>query len=277
VDHYVSFFVRANLRLFHYFFSQGAIGALALACFVCGLIFLARNDDTQRSSTLPSARQLTLLLIFPLAFNCAIAMLRLYPYGGTRHDAYLSIFVFPAIARTLAEINRGRRWWGPWALGLILLVCNLFGSPMGEYLRARDQDRRLMTKATTALASLPAGSTILTDDQGGLMLSYYLCHQRVVQIEEDPFQPFMRAACGNHWVISISPDDWIFKADSFASTFAAAQQTYGINPGTPLWIFQAGWFVDKEFQLREEFKQYGCPSPQDFGRNMFVCRLSVNK
>ncbi|HZP16779.1 MAG TPA: hypothetical protein VFB00_02360, partial [Terriglobales bacterium] len=112
-----------------------------------------------------------------------------------------------------------------------------------------------------------------TDDQGGLLLSYYLCGTRVAQIEQQPFQPFLKSRCGEHWVISLDPDLWIFKAETFPETMRSAQQIYGLNRGTPLWLFQAGWFIDKEFAFRDELRSYGCTAPQAFGRNMFLCQI----
>jgi hypothetical protein len=132
-----------------------------------------------------------------------------------------------------------------------------------------------MAKAVAELRSSPSNSIIFTDDQGGLLLSYYLCGSRVAQIEQSPFQPYMRSRCGDHWVISIDPDWWIFKAETFPDTFRGALRTYDLRPGTSILLFQAGWFIDKEYALREELKQYGCAVPHDFGRNMFICPLTV--
>lgn len=269
------FISRSNLRLFHYLFSQGAVGALALALFIFGVVLLIRDRRPGRSEKLPSKRQLAFLLMLPLGINCALAMLRLYPYGGTRHDSYLAIFALSGVAIPVA------RWKPPWKLakpiilGLVLAACNLFPTPQGEYIRIRDQNRHLIQAAVASLRSLPPGSIIFTDDQGALLLSYYLCGNRVAQIEQPTFQLFMRAPCGDHSVISLDPDLWIFKADTFPEALRSAQQMYPLAPGTPLWFFQAGWFIDKESALREELKQYGCSTPQQFGRNMFLCRITV--
>lgn len=266
---------RANLRLFHYFFSQGAIGALALALFLCGLFLLLRTPRDGSQVRSASSRQVGLLLAFPLVVNCALALVRVYPYGGTRHNSYLAMFAIPGIALTLARAKLGRSWVKPLGIGIILAVCNLFPSPQGEYIRARDQSRRLMTQAIASLRSLPAESTILTDDQGGLLLSYYLCQAKVAQIEQQPFQLFLRSRCGSDWVISLDPELWIFKAETFPSTFDALQRTYDLSPGTQLWLFQAGWFIDQEYALRDELHRLGCSPHQEFGRNMFWCRLTV--
>ena len=269
------FVARANLRLFHYFFSQGAVGALALALFLYGLFLLAKAPPARSRVNSASSRQIAWLLGFPLVLNCILGLARLYPFGGTRHNSYLAIFAIPAIATSVARANLSRRWVKPVAIGIIVAACNLFPSPQGEYIRARDQNRKLMARATASLSSLPSGSTILTDDQGGLLLSYYLCQAKVTQIEQQPFQLFLRSSCGSHWVISLDPELWIFKAETFPAMLEAVQRTYNLSPGTQLWLFQAGWFIDEEYALRDELRSLGCSPHQEFGRNMFYCRLTL--
>jgi len=130
-----------------------------------------------------------------------------------------------------------------------------------------------MAEAVKSLQRIPAGSVIFTDDQGGLLLSYYLCNQRVVQIENP--QPFLNAPCGRVSVVSIDPREWIFKAGTFGHQLRDAQQTYQWNDRTTLWFFQAGWFIDKESALREELRQYGCVPGGEYGHNITLCQLKL--
>jgi hypothetical protein len=272
----LAFIARSNLRLFHYFFSQAAVGAVALALFLIGVVMLFRDGSEARSPGLPSNRQLAFLFMLPLVVNCVLAILKMYPYGGSRHDSYLSIFILSGVAVALAHWNPRQRWAKPVTIGIVLAACNLFPNPQGEYIRLKDQNRKLMSEAVASLRALPPDSTIYTDDQGGLLLSFYLCNNtRVAQIEQPHFELLMRARCGDHWVISLDPDLWIFKSENFPETLRSAQQLYNLPPGTPLWFFQAGWFIDKENALREELTQYGCTDPKNFGRNMFLCKISV--
>jgi hypothetical protein len=97
----------------------------------------------------------------------------------------------------------------------------------------------------------------------------------VVQIEQKPFQPLFKSPCGTYSVISIDPKRWSFKPDTFNATLRDVQQTFNFSPGTPLSFFQAGWFIDKEPELREELNQVGCSAPQEFGKNIFLCRITV--
>ena len=269
------FIVRSNLRLFHYFFSQGAVGAVALALFIFSLVLLLRERNAVHVERLPSSRQLAALLIFALAMNCGLALFRLYPYGGTRHNSYLAIFVFPGMAIALSRWKANNRWVKPIAIAVALAICNLFPSPEGEYIRARDQSQAIMAQAVMTLKSLPENSIIFTDDQGGLLLSYYLCDSKVVQIEQPSFQPLLKAPCGRYSVISLDPQRWTFKPDTFPETLPSVQHTFDLSSGTPLWFFQAGWFIDKEFSLHDELKQFGCSVPETFGHNIFICQIQL--
>jgi hypothetical protein len=133
-----------------------------------------------------------------------------------------------------------------------------------------------MSEAVTFLQSLPPSSIIFTDDQGGLLLSYYLCHARVVQIEEYPFLPFLDSSCGNYRVLSLDPQDhWIFQSRTLPDQVAAVQRTYHLSEGTTLWVFQAGWLVNVEPDLHAQLARFHCRE-RLFGQNVFVCPLLLD-
>jgi hypothetical protein len=68
---------------------------------------------------------------------------------------------------------------------------------------------------------------------------------------------------------------WIFKADSFPQDLQAARQTDTWKHAAGIELFQAGWFMDKEPELHDELACDGCAVPENFGRNIFACRLSA--
>ncbi len=189
-DNVVTFVARSNIRLFHYLFSQAAVGLIGMLLFVLGIVVLLRGAKQTGNDVRTSNRQLAVFFCFPLIVNCVLALFRVYPYGGTRHNSYLSIFALSGIAVALSQ-------WRPqyirqklFVLGLLLLVCNLFPSPLGEYIGLRDQSRRRMAQAMKSLQAVPPGAIIFTDHQGGLQLSYYLCHDNAVQLAQ-PLSPLL--------------------------------------------------------------------------------------
>jgi 4-amino-4-deoxy-L-arabinose transferase-like glycosyltransferase len=271
----ISFVVKSNIRLFHYLISQSVVGVLGMLLFVTGMVLLARQRNVAPTSGRPSPRQLALLLIVPFAANCCLALAGIYPYGGSRHNSYLTGFAMSGIAIALARWSRPK-WLMPLAVGIALVACNLYPAALGEYIQPKNQSRKLMTEAMTFLRSLPPGSIIFTDDQGGLLLSYYLCHARVVQIEEDPFLPFLDSSCGDYRVLSIDPHDhWIFQSRTFPDQVAAVQRVYHLSEGTTLWVFQAGWLVNMEPDLHAQLARFHCREKR-FGQNMFVCPLLLD-
>ncbi|MBZ5720690.1 MAG: glycosyltransferase family 39 protein [Acidobacteriia bacterium] len=271
-DRPLVFVARNSLRFFHYLFSQGAVGTVGLLLFILGVVLLIRDRELGHDEARPTSLLLGLLLAFPLVFNCGAALLGIYPYGGTHHDSYLAGFAMAGIAVALARWTVSNPWVKPLTIAAVLAICNLFPSPTGQYIQAKDQDRKWMSQAAQSLQSLPPGSVIFTDDQGGLLLSYYLCHSLVSQVQR-PFQPFQNSPCGRHRIIALSPDEWIFEAKSFPDDLQAVQRAYGLPSGSTVWLFQAGWLIDKEEDLHAVLRQYGAGKPQKFGQNILLWPL----
>ena len=88
------FLGRGTLRLFRYLFGQPATGPVGLLLFGWGIWVLFRSKVAAPLG--PSSRQLGVLLVAPLLIN--IALSGSYPYGGTRHNAFLALFVMTAVS-----------------------------------------------------------------------------------------------------------------------------------------------------------------------------------
>lgn len=267
------FVFKTTIRLLHYLFSQEAVGIAGLLLFCAAIYGLARRRiEFDRG---PSSLQLAFLLTFPLVTNCLVAIAGVYPFGGSRHNSFLAVFVFTGIAIALARFSPRRSWITPAVVVTLLLICNLFPAPTGAYIPPRDQSRKQMQAATSFLRqNVPPGAVILTDDQGGTLLSYYLCQNKVIQFTL-PFQHLFEAPCGPLRVISSDPRHWMFQAATFPADLHTLEQTYALRPGQQLWLFQAGWLIDKESDLRAELAQFGCPATHDFGRNILVCQITL--
>ena len=267
-DRVVPFILKANIRLFHYMFSQGAVGVLGLLVYIAGIGFLLADKGPARDSGRPSSRQLGLLLVLPLTINCGAALAGLYPLGGTRHNSFLAGFAMSGVAVALSHWKTSRRSQKAVVIGIMLAICNFSVTPAGAYMRPQNQRRAFMEQATEYLRrSVPKASLILTDGEGSLLLSYYFCHC-LISSEE--------SRCGEDRIIVLDPRQWLLRAETFPSQMQNAQKRYGLPPGTKPWLFQAGFLVDREPELRAEFVQYGCASPQGFGQNIFLCQLTLS-
>jgi 4-amino-4-deoxy-L-arabinose transferase-like glycosyltransferase len=261
-----------TLRVFTYLFSHGFLGTLALLAFLAGMISLLRRKSAPQKR--PSARELAVLICLPFAVNCALAIAGLYPYGGTRHNAYLAFFALTGTSIGLASWKPRQTWRRTLIVILCLAVCNFFPAPP-PLIRARNHKRALMNQAVAFLrGSAPPGSILFADYQSGLLLEYYACGQGVVQVFF-PLEEFAQARCGPYTVITAEPQRWEFHAGEFAGQLASAAQKYGIAPGTSVWLFEAGWRTDSVAAVTLELSRLGCAQPRHFGDNILVCRVTV--
>ncbi len=271
-ENVLAFLAKESIRLFHFLFSQGAISVLGLAIFIIGLVVVFRTKDPGSAAMRPRGRQLGFLLLLPFAINFIAALADVYPYGGTRHNAYLAIFAMPPIAIAVARWNPKWKWAKAVAVGAALLICNFTVTPAGAYIKPKNQKRELMEAAVHYLrVSAPPGSAILTDYESGLLLSYYLCNRDITHRGE-PLGSFYQSRCGEYETVSLLPRLWVFRSEAFPAQIGEVAKT--LRQGQQLWLFQAGFIVDREPEFQALLGQNGCPNPRTFGRNILVCQIS---
>lgn len=273
-DHVLTFILRSNVRVFHYLFSQGAMGVLGLVLFWLGIFLLFRRRSEENSRR-PKYWQLGVLLVLPFVVNCAVAVTGAYPYGGTRHNSYLAGLAMTSVAFAISRWRSSRSWIKPACLVAGLAICNFTVLPGGVYMNPRNQRIALMHDAVHFIeSSVPVGSVIVTDLEGHLALDYYLCHS--YRLLHPPFQPFYKTACGKYELIFQDPRQWIFRSATFPTDMQTLRQMYEFLPSTQVWFFQAGFVVDKEPELRALLRErYGCVSPHEFGKNIFACQITL--
>jgi hypothetical protein len=270
------FLAKANLRLFHFLFSQGEISVLGMLLFVAGVAVLLRTGSSSNQGRGPNARQLGILLLLPFVINCGAALVGAYPYGGTRHDAYLAIFAMPAIAVAIARWEPQKKWAMPLAIAIALAICNFTMVPAGAYINPKNQKKEFMKQAAGYLReSAPPGSIIVTDYESGLLVSYYVCGADITHTGQLT-KFFYIARCGQYISASLLPRLWVFRAETFPEQM---QKLAKDGPeqlrGPEVWLFQAGFIVDREPEFQALLGQYGCGSPRKFGENIMVCRIEV--
>jgi len=270
------FLARANLRLFHFLFSEGAVSMLGMLLFVVGIVALLGDCDNRDRGRRPSNRQLGVLLLLPFAINCAAALAGVYPYGGTRHNSYLAILAMPGIAFAVGRWRPGRRWAGPLAVAIALAICNFTVVPAGSYIKPPNQKKELMKQAVGYLrGSAAPGSVVLTDYESGLLLGYYVCGTDITHSGELT-EFFYVSRCGEYQSASLLPRLWVFRADTFPKQMQALVKNEPAQlRGRETWLFQAGFIVDLEPEFQALLGQYGCQSPRKFGSNILVCRIEL--
>jgi hypothetical protein len=268
----VKFAVTQTLRVFTFLLSHGFLGGLAFIAFLIGLFLLLRNKISLRTEG-PSPRQLALLLGLPFLVNYVAALAGKYPYGGTRHTAFLTIFAASGVAVGLTAWRPSRLWVKPLAVALAVVFCNFFPAPP-PLIRPRNQARMLMEHAIDTLwQAAPPGATIIADYESGLLLGYYACGRGVVQVFP-PFREFAEADCDGRRVISTIPSKWKFYANDLRADLAEIAKTYNLASGSRVWLFNAGWISDSAPALIHD-RHVGCSSAHTFGDDIFICELTI--
>lgn len=273
-DHLLTFVWSKSLRLFRYFFSNGSVGMLGLLLFLLALVLLFTRSRRGDSKDRRSARELGALLLLPFLITLGTAIGGIYPYGGTRHDVLLAMFALPGIAIGLDCIPlrlRLSNWFKAAFLACALLIGNFFPSPTGPYIRPRNQPRELMRRAMQSLNSSPPNSVIFTDDQGSMVLNYYLCDERMALPFSSQEQSLLRLRCGDHDVLVAIGTQAGFDRARFPALLANTWQE--LKPSYLLYFFQSGWIDDKEEEWRTELRGLG-GVPTNFGANILICPIT---
>jgi len=121
--------------------------------------------------------------------------------------------------------------------------------------------------------SAAPGSMVLTDYESGLLLSYYVCGADITRSGELA-EYFYISRCGGYQSASLLPRLWVFRADPFPVQLQALMRDRPAV-GREMWLFQAGFIVDREPEFQELLGKYGCQAPRRFGENILVCRIEV--
>ncbi|HSB77047.1 MAG TPA: glycosyltransferase family 39 protein [Terriglobales bacterium] len=262
---------RETFRLFHYLFSQPVVGSVVLLLFVLGIITVWRPpavDDPAK----PTGRQLAWLLFLPFVLSWAAALAGLYPFDGTRHSVVLALFVVAGATLGLTRYGRPGSWNMPVVAAVLLIACYMFAAPLGAYIKPRNQRRRLMAEAVAFLRqSTPPRRVFLLDDQSTYLFRYYFCRDQAAAFSEVPGQ-FRDYFCGGYRVAGSR--QWMLTPAQLPLDLNRAARLYRLPPGQEVWIFQAGWNVNKEPELVSRLRDFGCPAPRRFGENLLACRLS---
>jgi hypothetical protein len=248
-----------------YLFEQPVVGDLAYPVFVLGLIQLLRRRERP-------GRLLGLLLVFPFLANALAALVRAYPYGGTRHCFLLLPFASALVATGLVSMLRKQLARGVLVALAVALLCNLIAARRAPYISRPNQRQKNMVSAIAFLRQVGPASPIFTDDQTSHMLGYYFCDQRPLELNQTVLG-FTSFECGGHQVIVAH--QFVFSARSFSDPWQEMIKRYRLPPGTRVQVTQMGWSVHVARDLA------GFPelhlNPHYFGGNLQIFELTAGE
>jgi hypothetical protein len=278
-DHLLLFVFARTFGVLQYAFGQLAVGDVAGVMFVAGVALLLKGgnqgkDGNIQDSRGPSSRQLGVFLLLPFLINCVAAILDLYPYGGTRHSAFLLPFAIAGVSYAITKLARQRLAYALGATLLTVAVCQGLGKPHRPYMLREDQHRANMTHAIDAIRQeVQPGDTIFVDFQTSFLLRFYLCPE--VDDGEFSASGFRTFSCGGKRVIATSSDTNVLTADTFPHRWSEMVLAYDLKPGQTVWIFQAGWDIGLASGLQEKAPEFHDLKYESFGRNISLFKLST--
>lgn len=287
------FIFARTFGVFQFVFGQLAVGDVAGILFVVGMVYLVRKSPTQRlrpasyaddsgtAQAVPfpstegmSSPTIVLLLLLPFVLTCAAAIADVYPFGGTRHSAFLIPFAIAGVSLGLASLVKEKAELGIAAALAMVAVSALFGVPHRPYMTRQDQSTENMSRAMTFLRqNVPAEGVILVDYQTSLLLGHYLCEQKPMVFDRS-LPGYLIFRCGGYRVLSTGPEIAIFDNNSFlgGKIRSAMQEAFPLKPGEPFWVMQAGWDIDLATQLQRS-AQFRDLDVKWFGRNINIFRI----
>ena len=252
-DNPLLFVFDRTASVFQYFASSRIAGAIALLAFLAGLAVLLFQGLPGQAGK-PRRRPLGMRLILPFVVIVIAALLRLSPFGGTRHSSYLLPFALGGVSFFLAWLTRRKLW--PVLLGAIILMplWRLTTHPNPTwYIEPKNQRRELMTAATRYVKELvPPGGLVVCDIQTEVLLRRYLSEG-------------YRIARTNVWS---------YTAQDFGDNFLYLTEANGCRQGDSVCVVSAGWGENLARRLVHDYGQR-LTRLREFGDNIAVFIVPV--
>lgn len=273
-DNPFGFVLWHSFGVFQYLFGQNAVGDLMGVAFLVGVGLLLRALAPE---TRGRRLQLGMLLLITFAIAAAASLADLYPYGGTRHVAFLIIPAIAGVSITIAGLAAPRSAVAIGIAILVLVVCVLFGKPRRPYMTRADQKTAEMTAAMEFVRqNVGPKSVIFTDYESDLVLGHYLCGQKPIsfEISNSEFEAF---SCSRKVISGGFRAGTNFTPENFGALWNRMIENFRLQPGETVWVFQAGWDADLPDQLKNKSAAFGDLQFTSFGKNIKIFPMTVGQ
>ena len=222
---------QATDNLFGYVFANAGLGEWMILVFLAGigLVLWGKAGATGNRKT-PA-----LSLVLPLAVTAAAGTMRIYPYGGSRHDAFLALFLVAGVSIAISALAFGRA-----AVLLLVAACVIpiwLATVQRNYLDEAPRVCKIaqMRGALKYLSSRdPRPRVLLADQIGGSTINYYICHG-----EFDQWRPVGPDSnmyrCADYRVLMINT--WGASPAAFPAALAQARHAVPDLLPDPAWVF----------------------------------------
>src|SRR5208337_3521266 len=230
----IIFVLARSFSVFQFMLGQSVVGDVAALLFVAGIVLLLRGRSARPASG-PTSHQLAVLLVLPFVLNCAVALLAVYPYGGTRHCVYLAVFGLTGISLCIVRVAGGRVARSMVISLALIVVCWTFRSIRHPYIYPADQSHAQMERALAFIREqIPPSDPIFVDYESALELGHYLCQQKPVAYDGS-VPGFLVFTCGEHRIVSTINDLWAFDPQMFFEQWGHLVANAGLKPDDQVW------------------------------------------
>jgi hypothetical protein len=275
-DNPLLFLLGHTFGVFQYFFGQLAVGDVMALLFVLGVVLLFRVKAFPQDRG--SSRPLGLFLLLPFAIIGGACLAHIYPYGGTRHVAFLIIPAMAGVSVAIARLAAGSWGRGLTIAGLIIVACLAFGKPRQPWMERANQSRANMAEAMDFVRkNVDASDLVFTDYQSDLILGHYLCREHPISFDLAPTN-FEEFNCDGYRIASTDyKTAWMFSADDFPKNWQRLVEAYNLRPGDTVWIVQMGWGIYLPEDVQKQYAEFRDLHFESFGKNIKLFKVTVGQ
>lgn len=274
-DNLMMFLLARSFGVFQYFFGQLAVGDVMGLLFVVGLALLLRGKGFAKDQN--SSRRLGLLILLAFAVAAGASLAHVYPYGGTRHIAFLIIPGMAGVSVAIARLSAGKSVRGLTIAVCVIVACVAFGKTRRPRMDRADQSRAQMTAAMDFVRlNVDPFAMIFTDYESNLILGHYLCQQQPISFTTSS-PDFEVYSCGHRVVSTSYKAATRFTPTNFVNLWDRLVEVYGLKSGEAVWIVQAEWELDFPEELRSHFAEFRDLPLVSFGKNIKIFKMTVGQ
>ena len=227
---FLGFVWRSLFETFHYATGLRPLAVLFMLIFVAGLAALLTGQTR-------TPKLMALLVIAPFIVGFVVALFRIFPFGGSRHQTYLLPFLAAGISAAFAWVPRRR--------AVPILLLGALVAPFWIIHSSPENDLRIMPlrDMTAAISYIgrvaPPGAPLFADDMTRDVLRYYLSrNDRALDIafEEGPEEWL-----GGHRIVIPSTAPQAFRPADAIEEVTDAARMIGVPPRDPLRVVSVAW------------------------------------
>ena len=224
----VLFLLRSTAGVFEYFGGNLAVSMVIGVLWIVGIVQLWKARSWLG----------VMLFVLPFCLGAAAAILRVFPYGGSRHSAYLCLFIAAGAGIGIASLSIQRIVPALVITLYLMLAGNIFEvTPYGNIPRERHRLKDLRVAIDYLVSTVPPGSIVLTDSGTGFLLAYYLQWGDPALPYPQPYE--QREVRGLRYIHA--PGFHFMSNQELGAAIAETRKRFGAQ--SPLWVVAGGFMI----------------------------------